>query len=168
MLNSSVLLLNQNFVPLTFCTARRAIVMVWAGKAEIVETTGRYIHSVSRSFHIPSIIRLISFVKVPFRWNIQISKQNILRRDRGVCQYCGKNEGHMTVDHVIPRSHGGGETWDNLVCACSACNNKKSNRTPHEAGMELIKKPKKPNIGSFLFSHKIPVKHDWWPYLRIG
>ena len=142
--------------------------MVWAGKAEIVESTGKYIHSVSKSFHIPSIIKLISFVKVPYRWNIQLSKQNILKRDRGICQYCGNNEGHMTIDHVIPRSHGGGETWDNLVCACSICNNKKGDRTPHEAGMELIKKPKKPHFGSFLFSHKIPVNRDWQPYIKIG
>lgn len=168
MLNSNVLLLNHNFVPLMVCTARRAVVMVWAGKAEIIESTGMYVQSVSISFDIPSIIRLLIFVKIPYRWNIQLTKQNILRRDSGKCQYCGKSEGLMTVDHVIPRSHGGGETWGNLVCACSVCNNKKGDRTPQEAGMSLIKKPTKPSIGLFLFFHKVYINSTWQPYLKIG
>ncbi len=168
MLNSNVLLLNQNFTPLTVCSARRAVIMVWAGKAEIIESTGMYVHSVSMSFDIPSIIRLLVFIKIPYRWNIQLTKQNVLRRDHGKCQYCGKSEGPMTVDHVIPRSHGGNESWGNLVCACSVCNNKKGDRTPQEAGMSLIKKPKKPNIGSFLFSYKIYVSSTWRHYLKIG
>ena len=115
MLNSSVLLLNQNFVPLTLCSVRRAVVMVWAGKAEIVMSTEERLHSISMSFAIPSIIKLISFVRVPYRWNIQLTRQNIMRRDHGVCQYCGRKEGRMTIDHVIPRSQGGGDTWGNLV-----------------------------------------------------
>ncbi len=168
MLNSNVLLLNQNFVPLTVCTARRAVVMVWTGKAETIESTEMYVHSVSMSFDIPSIIRLLVFVKIPYRWNIQLTKQNILNRDHGKCQYCGRNEGPMTVDHVIPRSNGGSETWGNLVCACSVCNNKKGDRTPQEAGMNLTKKPKKPSIGSLLFSHKVYINSTWRAYIKIG
>jgi len=168
MLNSNVLLLNQNFTPITVCTARRAVIMVWTGKAEMIESTGVYVHSVSMSFDIPSIIRLLVFVKIPYKWNIQLTKQNIIKRDRWKCQYCGETEGPMTVDHVIPRSHGGGETWGNLVCACSSCNNKKGNRTPQEAGMSLIKKPKKPSIGSLLFSHRVSVNSTWRAYLKIG
>ena len=168
MLNSNVLLLNQNYIPLTVTSARRAIIMVWAGKAEIVESTGKYVHTVTMRFDVPSIIRLLVFVKISYRWNIQLTKQNILKRDRGKCQYCGSTEGPMSIDHVIPRSHGGGETWGNLVCACSRCNNKKSDRTPQEAGMKLIKKPKKPSIGSFLFSHKVPFTSSWHTYIKIG
>ena len=168
MLNNNVLLLNENFVPLSVCTARRAVIMVWTGKAEIIESTGMYVHSVSMSIDIPSIIRLLVFVKIPYRWNIQLTKQNILKRDRRKCQYCGKGEGPMTVDHVIPRSHGGSETWGNLVCACSVCNNKKGDRTPQEAGMSLIKKPKKPSIGSLLFSHRVSVSSTWRAYIKIG
>ena len=167
MLNSSVLLLNQNFEPLTTCTARRAIVMVWTGKAEIIETTGWFVRSVSMTFHIPAIIRLLIYVKIVHRWDIQLTKQNILKRDRKTCQYCGRTEGPMTVDHVIPRSHGGGETWGNLVCACSVCNNKKGDRTPQEAGMHLIKKPKKPNFRSFRFYHKGTIHRTWHTYIKL-
>ena len=168
MLKSNVLLLNQNFVPLTVCSARRAVVMIWAGKAEIIESTGKYIHSVSVRFDVPSVIRLLVFVKISYSLKIQLTKQNIIKRDHGICQYCGKSGGTMTVDHVIPRSHGGDESWGNLVCACSDCNNRKDNRTPLEAGMKLIKKPKKPSIGSFLYSYKIPIKSSWRVFLKIG
>ena len=167
MLNSAVLLLNQSYIPLTTCSARRAIIMVWMGKAEIVESTGLYIHSVSMKFDVPSIIRLLIFVRFSHRWNIQLTKQNILKRDRKTCQYCGGNEGPMTVDHVIPRSHNGRETWENLVCACEKCNNKKGDRTPQEADMSLIKKPSKPNFSSFLFHSRGQIHHNWRAYLII-
>ena len=168
MLDRAVLLLNQNFEPLTTCSARRAIVMVWAGKAEMIESTGLCVHSVSISFDVPSIIRLLLYVSISHRWNIQLTKQNILKRDHKTCQYCGRNEGSMTVDHVIPRSQGGGETWGNLVCACALCNNKKGDRTLQEAGMKLIRKPKKPNLKSFIFHNKGPVHSTWRAYLKIG
>ena len=168
MLNRSVLLLNQNYEPLSTCSARRAIILVWAGKAEIVEHAGQCVHSVSMTFEIPSIIRLLIYVKISYRWNIQLTKQNILKRDRKTCQYCGRTDSFMTVDHVIPRSLGGGETWGNLVCACSTCNTKKGDRTPIEAGMTLIKIPKKPNLGYFLFLNKGPIHSTWQTYLKIG
>ena len=166
MLNSSVLLLNHNFTPLSVTSAKRAVIMVWTGKAEIVETSGKYIHSVSKRFDIPSIIRLLMFVKVSYRWNLQLSKQNVIRRDRGICQYCGKSEGTMTVDHVIPRSLGGADDWKNLVCACSTCNNLKGNRTPHQAGMVLLKHPQKPTIETFLYTHMISFQNIWRPYIK--
>ncbi len=168
MLNSSVLLLNQNYEPLTTCSARRAIVMVWSGKAEVVESTGAMVRSVSMAFDIPSIIRLLFYVRIAHRWNIQLSKQNIMRRDRRVCQYCGTKEGPMTIDHVVPRSLGGGDSWENLVCACAACNNKKGDRSPGEAGLRLIRKPKRPNLRSFLFHNLGPVQRTWRAYLKIG
>ena len=166
MLESQVLLLNQNFEPIAICSAKRAIVMVWTGKAEIIETTGHFIHSVSMAFHVPSIVRLLRFIQSRHHWNIQLSKQNILKRDRKICQYCGASEGYMTVDHVIPRSLGGGETWENLVCACPSCNNRKGDRTLEQAGMKLIRKPKKPHYRTFLFS-KGTILSKWKPYLRI-
>jgi len=168
MLNRAVLLLNQNFEPLTTCSARRAIIMLWTGKAEMVESTGLFVKSVSMSFDIPSIIRLLIYVRITHRGNIQLSKQNILKRDHRTCQYCGNREGPMTVDHVIPRSLGGGETWGNLVCACAACNNRKGDRTPQEAGMHLLRKPKKPNIRSFIFHNKGCIHSTWRAYLKLG
>jgi 5-methylcytosine-specific restriction endonuclease McrA len=166
MTNTSVLLLNQNFTPLAVCSAKRAIIMVWTGKAEIIKVSGDYLNSISRSFVVPSIIRLLSFVSIARKLNIQLSKQNVLRRDNGVCQYCGKSTGRMTIDHVVPKSHGGAETWENLVCACPECNNSKGDRTLEEAGMELIRKPKRPSIGSILFPHRLIVHNSWYPFLN--
>ena len=168
MLDTAVLLLNSNYLPLTTCSARRAIVMVWTGTAEIVESTGQYVHSVSMRFDIPSIIRLLMLVRISYRWNIQLTKQNILKRDRKICQYCGKKDGPMTVDHVIPRSHNGDETWENLVCACAVCNNIKGDRTPREAAMTLIRQPRKPSFRSFLFHNRGPIHSTWRAYLKIG
>ena len=167
MLNRAVLLLNQNYEPLTTCSARRAIVMVWSGKAEIVESAGQYIHSVSMTFDVPSIVRLLFFVSISHRWDIQLTKQNIIRRDHKTCQYCGGNTHSMTVDHVIPRSLGGKDTWENLVCACSDCNNRKGGHTLQEAGMNLLRQPKKPNIRAFLFHGIGPVHRTWKTYLNI-
>lgn len=167
MLDSSVLLLNHNFEPLTMCTARRAIVLVWTGKAEVLEKTEHLVRSVSMSMHVPSVIRLLIFVKITHRLNIQLTKQNIIRRDQRTCQYCGRTESFMTVDHVVPKSQGGLDTWENLVCACSTCNNRKGNRTLEDAGMHLLRTPRKPTIISFLFSHKGTVTDTWKMYLKI-
>ena len=167
MLDGNVLLLNNNFEPLTMCSAKRAIIMVWSGKAEIVERTDFCVHSVSMTFYIPSVIRLLFFVSISQRMNVQLTKQNILRRDHKTCQYCGKNEGRMTVDHVIPRSMGGLDTWENLVCACPSCNNRKGDNTLDQAGMRLIKSPRKPTVRSFLFGYKSPVSESWRAYLNF-
>lgn len=166
MLNSQVLLLNHNYEPLSICTARRAIVMVWTGKAEIIESNGHYINTVSMAFKIPSIIRLLMYIHSKRPWEIQLSKQNILKRDRKTCQYCGATEGYMTVDHVIPKSMGGSDSWGNLVCACSSCNNRKGDRMPEQVGMKLIRTPKKPHYRTFLFCRG-PLISTWRPYLRI-
>ena len=136
------------------------------GKAEIIKGSENYVHSVSRSFVIPSIIRLLTFVSISRKLNIQLSKQNIIRRDNGVCQYCGKTNGKMTVDHVVPKSQGGGETWENLVCACPECNNLKGHRSLAEAGMTLIRKPKRPSLNSILFPQRLLVNNTWYPYLN--
>ncbi len=168
MLSSKVLLLNQNFVPITVTTARRAVIMVWTGKAEIIESSDNYFHSVNDRFVVPSIIRLLVFVKISFGMKLKLTKKNIFKRDRGICQYCGTTIGPMTIDHVVPRSHGGGDTWENLVCACARCNNIKDDCTPHEAGMKLLKKPRKPSLSSFLYSHKISIDSAWLMYIKSG
>ena len=166
MLESNVLLLNQNYEPITLCSVKRAIIMVWLGKAEIVESAGDFVCSVSRKIVIPSIIRLLMYVKITQRCEIQLTRQNVIRRDHHRCQYCGKTDGPMTVDHVLPRSLGGGDYWTNLVACCPECNNKKRNRTPAQAGMQLISKPSKPNVRTFRFLHRGPVHTTWRTYLH--
>lgn len=168
MLESNVLLLNQNFEPITLCSVKRAIIMVWLGKAEIIESAGDFVHTVSREFVIPSIIRLLDYVKIKQRCEIQLTRQNVIRRDHHRCQYCGRTDGPMTVDHVVPRSQGGRDTWHNLVSCCPSCNNRKRNRTPLQAGMDLISKPSKPNVMTFRFLHRGPVHKTWRSYLHTG
>ncbi len=168
MLESNVLLLNHNYEPLSLCSARRAIVLVWTGKAEIVENTENRVRSVSMSFSIPSVIRLLLFVRITRRLHIQLSKQNILRRDRKTCQYCGKVEPSMTIDHIVPKSQGGLDTWENLVCACPACNNRKKNNTPEKMGMRLLRTPRKPSLISLLFAEKGHFQETWKIYLNVS
>ena len=164
-LKRNVLVLNNSFQPLHVCQARRAVVLVMCGKAEAVEYYEHYrIRTVSRSFPIPSVVRLHLYIQ-PTRRGIALNRRNIMRRDGYRCQYCGSRSHMLTTDHIIPRSLGGGETWDNLVTACVNCNNKKGSRTPKAAGMRLITQPRRPAFYSFIkFYH--PDSHEKWrPYL---
>ena len=164
-MNRHVLVLNQNYEPLTITKARRAIVLVFMGKAEIVERyDGNQIHSVSRTFPLPSIVRLAFFIKTP-RSVIALSRKNIIKRDHHQCQYCGKMEGPLTTDHVIPKTRGGTDSWENLVCACATCNKKKGGQTLKEAGMTLVKKPRKPHFFSFIHSFLEIPDPSWRQYL---
>ncbi|SVD83539.1 uncharacterized protein METZ01_LOCUS436393, partial [marine metagenome] len=101
MLQLQVLVLNQNYEPLSVCTARRAIVLVFLGKAEIVEHRDQRIHATLQSFTLPSIVRLMAYVRIP-NTGIILSRKNVIKRDGHQCQYCGTTRGPMTVDHIIP------------------------------------------------------------------
>ncbi|HID96025.1 MAG TPA: HNH endonuclease [Candidatus Latescibacteria bacterium] len=164
MLNQQVLVLNENYEPLNVCTARRAIIMVFCGKAEVVEKHNNMIRSISMAFPLPSIVRLASYVHHPFK-KLALSKRNIFKRDGRRCQYCGTSQGPMTIDHVIPRRLGGEDTWENLVCACIRCNNKKGDRPPEEAGLRLLKPPRKPGNVTFIGRFIEVTDHRWKPYL---
>jgi 5-methylcytosine-specific restriction endonuclease McrA len=165
MINSRVLVLNQNYEPMSVCSARRAIIMHLMGKVEVVETyDGVKVHSIDRAFSLPSVVRLGAYIKVPYK-RILLTRKNIIKRDRHTCQYCGDREGPMTVDHVIPKSFGGADTWENMVCACERCNNKKGGYLPEMAGMRLLRKPRRPSHITFIQSF-IGVSDDRWrPYL---
>lgn len=147
-----VLVLNQTYEPLHFCNARRAIIMVLKGKAEEVENDGLLLRSPSYTFRLPSVIRLLYYIKRPYMVGATFSKKNVFKRDRFICQYCGHRDGVMTIDHVVPKSRGGRTCWENVVVACKVCNIKKGDRTLREARMHLIRKPKKP---SFIFYFNI-------------
>src|SRR5690606_15955538 len=103
----------------------------------------RRIQTVTTSYDFPSVIRLRKYARVPYK-NLVVSRRNVLKRDGHRCQYCGKSD-DLTIDHVLPRSRGGVDTWENLVAACNRCNHRKGNRTPQEAGMVLARPPFKPN-----------------------
>jgi 5-methylcytosine-specific restriction endonuclease McrA len=167
MLQEKVLVLNQSYEPLSVCTVRRAVVLLFLGKAEmIVPLDHQYLRSVHTIFPVPSIVRLLLHKKVPVK-KIILSRKNVLMRDNFQCQYCGRKNVPLTVDHVIPRDRGGEINWENLVCACVKCNNKKGNRSPEEADMTLFKNPRKPNHITFLRFFVETVNDDWKPYLFI-
>ena len=146
-----VLILNQTFEPLQICSARRAVVLLFAGKAERVEDTAQVMRSPSAAIPIPSVIRLHHFVRQPVAPAFSFNKRNIFKRDAYTCQYCGRNGGErMTIDHVIPRSLGGRTVWENVVSACRGCNLRKGNKSPGEVGLRLLRKPIRPRSASYL------------------
>ena len=168
MLTDPVLVVNQNYEPLVTTSVKRAIVLVYLGKASLVESrTGRKVRSVTRSVEEPSIVRLELYARVPYR-QVMLNRKNVIKRDNGVCQYCGTTHGNMTVDHVIPTVRGGADSWDNLVCACERCNNKKGNRTPDEAGMPLMNRPRKPSHLTFIRQLVRTGDEVWKKYLFVG
>jgi 5-methylcytosine-specific restriction endonuclease McrA len=164
MLNKSVLLLNQNYEPLTVCNVKKAIILIFLEKAEVIENDTVFIHSVSSQMHLPVVIRLKRFARAPEK-KIILNRKNLLIRDNHSCQYCGRKTQPLTVDHITPRQFGGRDTWENLVIACLPCNNRKGNRTPEQAAMRLISRPKRPNH-FFYFQHFIGLRDERWrPYL---
>ena len=145
-LEQSVVVFSQNYLPLCRVNIKRAIVLLVTNKAEPLDLTaevGWQVHSPSLVLYVPKHIRLkiAGYERV---WKVPpVNRREVLRRDHHTCQYCGTSK-HLTLDHVIPRSKGGQHSWDNVVTACSRCNSRKSDRTPFEAGMQLRTKPKAP------------------------
>ncbi|MDZ7269213.1 MAG: HNH endonuclease [candidate division KSB1 bacterium] len=167
-LNRHVLILNQNYEPMSVITAKKAIVLIVLGKAEIIERHPLWeVRSVRSSLPFPSIVRLITYIHIP-RKRVILSRKNIIKRDNGRCQYCGTTQRPLTVDHVVPKNRGGEDSWENLVCACVACNNRKGNRTPEEARMPMLRKPQRPNQLYFI-QHFIGIGDERWkPYLFMN
>ncbi|MBX3042972.1 MAG: HNH endonuclease [Candidatus Kapabacteria bacterium] len=164
-LGGKVLVLNQSYEPVSLCSVRKAIVLLLLFKAEmVVERKNRTIRTINNYFPYPSVIKLMTYVKIPLK-NVELSRKNVIKRDGNRCQYCNKNSIEMTIDHIIPRSRGGVESWENLITACVRCNNKKGNRTPEEAGMPLLSKPRKPNHIVFLKQHIGKLEESWKPFL---
>jgi 5-methylcytosine-specific restriction endonuclease McrA len=156
----AVLVLNGSYEPLHFTNARRAITLLLSGKAETVEPSPRVIRSPSHALPLPSVIRLMLYIRKPFVERVAFNKKNILRRDHYTCQYCGRRGDRLTVDHVVPRSRGGSTTWTNVVAACLRCNLHKGNRTVEEAAMMLVRAPTHPQ---FLFSSHL-LRHPHAPF----
>lgn len=165
MLDGHVLVLNKSWVAVNVSSVRRAISMLYQGLARAVhpsdyslydfedwcelsrlQANGRFIHTRTMSLRVPEVIILTAFNGF-FRQEVRFSRRNIFERDRNSCQYCAKKmaKADLTIDHVVPRSKGGHDTWENLVLACVKCNVRKGNRTPSDAHMPLIRRPVKPS-----------------------
>ena|ERR1700722_18383701 len=138
-----VLVLNASYEAINIISARRAFTSVMKGIASVEETSGLVIRTGRLTLPVPSVIRLLEYRRIPRRTRT-LSRKGILARDRHTCQYCLESglASRLTLDHIIPRSRGGANTWDNLVACCLQCNNRKGDRTPEEAGMPLAKRPK--------------------------
>ncbi|MBC7328719.1 HNH endonuclease [bacterium] len=162
-----VLLLNSDFTPLNVCSLRRAIGLLFVGKADVLHYDGTYIRTPQGAIRVPSVIRLKYHIKRPVP-ELKLTRKNILARDNYTCQYCGQKGGELTIDHVIPKKLGGKTDWDNLVCCCKRCNAKKKDKTPQQAGMHLLRQPKRPSYIPFIsltkYRHCLE-REDWRPYL---
>ena len=166
-MNSTVLVLNQNYEPLNICNVRRAFVLVFDGKAEILETQASMLQSASRAFPSPSVIRMVYLIHKP-RPRVKLTRREVFIRDGYTCQYCGRQSGDLTIDHVVPRSRGGGHSWDNLVSACKPCNHRKGGKLPTEARMALRRAPAEPRAGLYYTIERRldgPVADAWEKFL---
>ena len=141
----STLLLNASFEPLCIISARRALVLVLADKADVISESPDAFRSTRVTVAAPSVIRLRYFVKVPYRAALPLNRRNLAGRDGGRCQYCGDKG--STIDHVTPRSRGGAHSWDNVVLACLPCNSRKGDRLLTELGWTLPSPPRAPAAG---------------------
>lgn len=168
LLSSKVLVLNSSYEPLSICDARKAFLLLFCGKAvPVAHHPEKVFCSISSHFPLPSIVRLNVFVRVPFK-KIMLNRKNILRRDALRCQYCGRTDLPLTIDHILPRSRGGEDSWENLITACRRCNTKKGNRTPAEAGMTILSSPVRPNHIVFMQQFTAAVSDEWKPYLFMS
>ena len=139
-----VLVLNASYEPLNVCSVRRAHVLVFKGKAEVLEEHATPLHSATDTFARPHVIRLVQYVRVPRAAQRKISRRALFARDDWSCVYCGTSGGRLTLDHVLPRSRGGDSVWENVVTACAPCNLRKGDRLPEEASMTMRRLPRPP------------------------
>ena len=159
------LVLNQNYEPLNVCSVRRAFVLVFHGKAEVLESGEGPILGASDEYDTPSVIRLRHFVRRPHP-RPRLSRREVFVRDQERCQYCGRRGGDLTLDHVMPKHRGGPHVWENLVTACRACNHRKGGRTPQEARMELLSEPRRPSTHpAVMFAPYLERYREWSPFV---
>jgi 5-methylcytosine-specific restriction endonuclease McrA len=157
------LVLNATYEPLAVVSGRRAVVLVLAAKADPLEGTGAWLHAERLSLEVPSVIRLRAVVRVDRRRDMAISRRGVFARDEHRCQYCGARA--ETLDHVVPRSRGGGHTWENVVAACRPCNVRKADRLLDESRFTLCRPPSTPRRLSWVTVAVGQVPDAWRPWL---
>jgi 5-methylcytosine-specific restriction endonuclease McrA len=186
-LQQPVLVLNRLWQAVNVCSARRALTLLFEGRAQVVyeSPSGSFhtydfgewkdfsveqesgeedqINTISFKIGIPKVILLLVYDRFPKK-EVKFTRHNIFERDRNQCQYCGKilERKLLNLDHVVPRDRGGPTTWENIVCSCIPCNTRKANRTPPEAGMHLIRKPKRPKWRPFVQVNFTLNSHSSW------
>jgi 5-methylcytosine-specific restriction endonuclease McrA len=194
-LGHQVLVLNRLWQAVNLCSVRRALALLFEGHAQVVANTdsGEFktydfqqwrdfstrnpsesnddvVRTVALRIRVPRVILLLFFDRLP-RKEVKFTRHNIFERDRNTCQYCGRifDRRDLNLDHVIPRDRGGPTTWENIVCSCIPCNTRKANKTPAEAGMRLVRKPKRPKWRPFVqVSFGAPMHDSWKHFLDIA
>ncbi len=189
-LEASVLVLNKMFMAVHVISVRRAFCLLCKELAEVVSLEGDrfttydftswrelstyrdqffgeedddWVRTVNSEIRVPRVIRLYGYDKLP-KQTVKFNRRNIFARDHNLCQYCGKKypTAELSLDHVVPRSQGGSNTWENIVCACVSCNVRKGGRTPRQAHMSLIRKPEKPKRSPVLNLKLTQKKYRSW------
>jgi 5-methylcytosine-specific restriction endonuclease McrA len=184
-----VLVLNRFYIAVRVVTVRRAFIMLYSASAEVihiedgqfanydfpswcamssmqfsaVDEEDDFVRTVSLQIQIPRVVRLVRYERVPIQ-QLRFNRRNLLARDEHRCQYCGRTPpiNQLSMDHVVPRSRGGETSWENVVCSCLTCNSKKGGRTPSEARMKLIRKPKQPRFNPILAQSLANPKYASW------
>ena len=192
LLNQHVLVLNRLWQAVNICSVRRALTLLFQGHAHVVVTNddGSFqtlnfnqwrdfsaqqpsddsIAAISFRIRVPGVIVLLMFDRLP-RKEVKFTRHNIFERDKNTCQYCGLvfERRDLNLDHVIPRDRGGPTTWENIVCSCIECNTRKANHTPAEAGMRLVRKPKRPRWRPFIqVQWNFPHPESWKHFLDLA
>ncbi|HPA17344.1 MAG TPA: HNH endonuclease [Verrucomicrobiae bacterium] len=190
-MSDNVLVLNRLWQAVNVCSVRRAFTLLCAGHAQVVETNSvgyqtfgfREWQDVSRQYDGHDVVRTISFkIRIPKvivllfydrfpKKEVKFTRQNVFERDKSTCQYCGRGfeRKELNLDHVVPRDRGGRMSWENIVCSCVECNTRKGNRTPEEAGMRLIRRPRRPKWRpSLVVSFSKHMDESWRTFLDIS
>ncbi len=163
----AVLVLNATYEPLNIVSVQRAIILLLKEKAELIEAAKTKLRAENYAINLPLVIRLVTFVPIPRRLPLPLSRRTVMARDLYTCQYCGGQPGkhELTVDHVLPRSRGGATTWENVVTACGPCNRRKGDRTPEEAHMKLLSEPARPRFIAVMLLGETNAHTVWQKYL---
>ena len=162
------LVLNAGYEPVQLVSWQKALCLVLSQKAEVVSQYGAVVRSVSQEFPLPSVVRLVRYVRAMSRIAlVRCTRRNVLQRDHYQCQYCGVKcrQQSITLDHVVPRSKGGKTVWTNVVAACHNCNRKKGNRSPERACLKLLREPRRPSWHDLIEDPAREGEADWLPYL---
>ena len=160
-----VLVLNANFEPINVCSMRRAIGLILTEKAAMVVNGRGNIHTINQLLPRPSVIRLEHMIHRP-RPRVKLTRREVFRRDNYTCQYCGRRDSTLTVDHILPKHLGGQHVWTNVVAACPGCNHRKGGRRLEEVHMSLLHVPKEPPASAdYLYGRHLDEYGDWEPYI---
>jgi 5-methylcytosine-specific restriction endonuclease McrA len=185
-LSGKTLVLNRSFLPIHVTTVRRACILLYTEAARAVDSSyetfsfdrwcevrpsgAARLGLVGRSMPVPRVIQLTGYDRVPRR-DVRFSRQNVYARDGYTCQYCAKRfpRAQLNLDHVVPRSQGGGSSWENVVCSCHRCNLRKGGRTPEQSGLRLLRKPVRPSWTPFIAEAARRSRYEeWTPFLGAG